>query len=89
MPLLKPQLLLLILVPLIVLSPMLAISFGSADIAPADVGRAVANALFGADAANLSQRIIIELRLPRVLLASFLLHTDNTRVLRSEGGLGH
>ncbi|USD39378.1 iron ABC transporter permease [Ferrimonas sp. SCSIO 43195] len=69
MPLLKPQLLLLMLFPLIVVSPMLAISFGSADIAAADVGRAVVNALLGADATNLSQRIIIELRLPRVLLA--------------------
>ncbi len=69
MPLLKPGQLMLLLLPLLLISPLVAVATGSADIAPYDVAQAVGRALTGEAAQGLSDRIIIELRLPRVLLA--------------------
>ncbi|QIZ76265.1 FecCD family ABC transporter permease [Ferrimonas lipolytica] len=69
MPLVNPRLLLLVLLPLCLLSPLVAIAFGSADIELATTFNAAWLALTGQTPTELAERIIIELRLPRVILA--------------------
>lgn len=72
MQLIKPQLLLSILFLLALISPLIAIVLGSTNISITDVMHAIERALtqdIAHGASNLTDRIIIELRMPRVLLA--------------------
>lgn len=74
-PLSLQQWLLLALAVLVLLTPVAAASFGAADIAFGDVLRIFVgqfidlNAIGWGDPSALSQRIVLELRLPRMLLA--------------------
>jgi iron complex transport system permease protein len=66
---LKPIYLLLILIPLFMVSPLFAIAIGSADIAFVDVLKALMHVTDTQAERPFFERIIIELRLPRVILA--------------------
>ena len=69
MRLIAPRHLLMLLVPLCLASPMLAIAIGSAQLEFADIISALWHGITGKAPASISERIIWELRLPRVLLA--------------------
>lgn len=66
---LKPSWLLGILIVLFLLSPLCAIAMGSADIALIEVVNSISRYLMGQEYGSLTDRIILELRLPRVVLA--------------------
>lgn len=55
---------------ILLLSPLFAVSFGAADISPGEVWSAL-QAVFGAESglSPIKERIVLDLRLPRVLLA--------------------
>ncbi|ABV36772.1 transport system permease protein [Shewanella sediminis HAW-EB3] len=73
MRLFNPTLLLALLIPLAVISPLIAIVLGSADISLAEVigaiGRSVTTLFQTESNTSLADRIIIELRMPRALMA--------------------
>jgi len=55
---------------LLVISPLLAISFGAVDISFKDVGASICRAFGGScEISSIKERIIIELRIPRMILA--------------------
>lgn len=66
---LKPLHLLAVLIPLCFISPIFAIAMGSADIEFKDVISALFNGLTQTETGSIIERIIIELRVPRVILA--------------------
>ncbi len=70
MPTSKNIAILIVLAGLSLISPFLAIGFGSANISYGDIAAAVFNGLGGnVDIASVKERIIIDLRMPRTLLA--------------------
>lgn len=59
-----------LLIALIIISPLLAIGFGAANISYSDILAAIYNQLGGdAEISNIKERIIIDLRMPRTVLA--------------------
>jgi len=73
MRLFNPTLLLALLIPLAVISPLIAIVLGTADISLAEVigaiGRTITALIQTESNTSLADRIIIELRMPRALMA--------------------
>nr|WP_324612893.1 iron ABC transporter permease [Ferrimonas aestuarii] len=69
MTLIKPQWMLLILAPLLVVSPIFAIAIGSAQLEFSTVISAIKTLLSAAEPSSIGERIVIELRFPRVLMA--------------------
>lgn len=73
MRLFNPRILLLLLIPLTVISPLFAIALGTADISLTQVVGAIsrtATSILGNESSTtLADRIIIELRMPRALMA--------------------
>ncbi|RTR33567.1 FecCD family ABC transporter permease [Shewanella atlantica] len=73
MRLFNPTLLLALLIPLSVISPLIAIVLGTADISMTEVigaiGRSITALLQAESTTSLADRIIIELRMPRALMA--------------------
>ncbi|QIZ78834.1 FecCD family ABC transporter permease [Ferrimonas lipolytica] len=68
-PMVNPRWLLLLLLTALVVSPLVAISIGSAELTLTQVAMALWRGLSDPAAMAISDRIVIELRLPRVLLA--------------------
>lgn len=73
MRIINPHLLLAVLIPLFVISPVIAIALGTANISLLEVLAAIARTIITwfepTNHHDLSDRIIIELRMPRVLMA--------------------
>ncbi|WP_298442795.1 iron ABC transporter permease [uncultured Ferrimonas sp.] len=69
MSLVSSRTLLLLLCIAGVFSPLIAIAYGSADLSLTQVAAALWHKAVGAAPANVAERIVVELRLPRVLLA--------------------
>jgi len=73
MRLFNPTLLLALLIPLSVISPLIAIVLGTADISMTEVigaiGRSITALIQAESTTSLADRIIIELRMPRALMA--------------------
>ncbi|WP_299794898.1 iron ABC transporter permease [uncultured Shewanella sp.] len=73
MRLFNPKLLLTLLIPLAVISPLIAIALGTADISVSEVMGAINRTIWArlepGSSITLADRIIIELRMPRALMA--------------------